>query len=96
MSQSSTNQVIMDNSIPEPHPEKLGVISSIRDDPTPINWERVNREAFLLNSQIQLNKEGKICTHILYTCIPKGMLEEKYRQKQQHKFNYTNKCSLNL
>lgn len=91
MNQYSTNQVIMDKSIPEPLTEKLGVISSIRDDLTPINWERINREAFLLNNQVQLNEEGKICTHILYTCIPKGMLEEKYKQKQQHKMNYINK-----
>lgn len=82
------NQIITESSIPSPSPKKLEIISSIPNNLTPINWERLNREAFLLNNQVQLNKEGKICTHILYTCIAKGMLEERYKQRQQHKLSY--------
>ncbi|QOY42139.1 hypothetical protein cpbgf_4003000 [Cryptosporidium parvum] len=85
------NQVITENSTPDPYPEKLGIISSIPNNLTPVDWARLNKEAFLLNNQVQLNKEGKICTHILYTCIPKGMLEERYRERQQNKLSYINK-----
>ncbi|KAF7459241.1 hypothetical protein HWI79_117 [Cryptosporidium felis] len=84
------NQAVTKNLPLSPNPERLEIISSAPGNIAPMNWEQIGREAFLLNNQVQLNKDGKISTHILFTCIPKGLLEERYKQKQQQKTNYMN------
>lgn len=74
----------------EPTSVRLEIVSEIQNNVVPIKWENINREALLLNNQVQLNKDGKISTNILYTCIPKELLRERYILKRQNKEDYIN------
>ena len=75
----------------EPIVDRLKVTRAYTENCGPINWDKINREAQILNQRVKMNQDGKISTNVLYSSMPSNMVLDRYLQRQKQKFNYLNK-----